>query len=145
MERTSLFENLKLCSVCQRMLPDDFEEEVCPICQENQLFGEVKEYIRSKDVNEYQVAEHFNLSRAKVRKWIKDGRIEYKESENKIVSVFCRKCGAPITFGTLCEKCHKKKFQEKSGYAAYQESNEDNKMRFLEDDSSFKERMKNSK
>lgn len=142
LERESLFENLKLCPICNITLPENYEDELCPMCQENQLFNEVKEYIRSKDVNEYQVAEHFDIPRSKVKKWIKEGRIEYKEKEQRLVSVHCSKCGEPIAFGNLCQKCYREQFQAKSGYALGNDSSDDSRMRFLEDDSSVRSRTK---
>ena len=68
---------------------------------------EVKEFIRTHDVNEYEVAEHFKIPLRQVKSWIKDGRIEYKQSESAstIAGLHCQRCGAPVTFGTLCPKC----------------------------------------
>ena len=131
-QKESLFANLKLCSVCQTPLPIEHGEETCPVCKENQLFSKVKEYIRSKDVTEYQVADHFNIPQRLVKKWITEGRIEYKEEEERIVSLHCQKCGEKIAFGTLCQKCYREQFQAKSGYAPLKEG-ERERMRFLED------------
>lgn len=132
MEQASLFDNLKFCSMCHRALPLSYEEEMCPGCKENALFNQVKDYIRSKDVTEYQVAEHFNIPHRQVKKWIVEGRIEYKEKVNVIENLHCKKCGAPISFGNLCQKCYKEKYQAKSGYAPLQAGSEKDKMRFLD-------------
>ena len=78
MENTHLFQNSKYCKVCRRALPSDFEAELCPGCEENELFNRVKDFIRSRDVTEYQVADEFGLPLRKVKGWIKEGRIEYK-------------------------------------------------------------------
>lgn len=128
----SLFNNLKLCLVCHKALPDNYEDDVCPICQENQLFSEVKDYIRSSDVTEYQVAERFNIPRLLVKKWIAEGRIEYKEQKTKIVNLHCSMCGDTITFGTLCQKCYRQKYNTAGGYLTLQLTGEKSKMRFLE-------------
>ncbi len=133
-EQASLFQNLKFCAVCRRTLPDTYEGELCPACQENQLFSEVKEYIRANDVTEYQVAEEFNIPRLLVKKWIAEGRIEYKEEEEKIANLHCSMCGETITFGTLCQKCYREKYHTRSVYATLQEAAENSKMRFLEKD-----------
>ncbi len=130
MEQVSLFDNIKYCSVCRRHLPSSYEKEMCPVCIENALFSEVKEYIRSREVTEYQVAEHFNISHRKVKKWITEGRIEYREQEaSRIVSLHCSQCGERIAFGNLCQKCYKEKYNTKSGYAPLKES--DNRMRYI--------------
>ena len=132
LDQVSLFDNLKFCSICRRPLPLDYDKEMCPGCIENQLFNEVKEYIRSKDVTEYQVAEHFQIPHRKVKRWIEEGRIEYKEQgENRIMNLHCSKCGAPISFGNLCQKCYKEKYNTRSGYAPLKEGAEENKMRFF--------------
>ena len=109
-EQASLFQNLKFCAVCRRTLPDTYEGELCPACQENQLFSEV------------------------VKKWIAEGRIEYKEEEEKIANLHCSMCGETITFGTLCQKCYREKYHTRSVYATLQEAAENSKMRFLEKD-----------
>ena len=54
LEHASLFNNSRFCAICRGSLPDDYEDELCPFCKENQLFSEVKDYIRSKDVTEYR-------------------------------------------------------------------------------------------
>ena len=83
------------------------KENLCPRCLDLALFREVKEFIRTHDVNEYEVAEHFKIPLRQVKSWIKDGRIEYKQSESAstIAGLHCQRCGAPVTFGTLCPKC----------------------------------------
>lgn len=99
------------------------------------MFSEVKEYIRSKDVTEYQVAEHFNIPRLLVKKWIAEGRIEYKEQEQRMVNLHCSMCGATITFGTLCQKCYREKYHTTTGFMPLQ-LGEKSKMRFLDKDGS---------
>lgn len=133
MEQVSLFDNFKFCSVCRRALPLNYEEEMCPGCVENELFGRVKEYIRSKDVTEYQVAEHFQIPHRKVKRWIEDGRIEYKEQTERIRNLHCSICGESISFGNLCQKCYKEKYNTRAGYAPLQEGEHENKMRFLDE------------
>ena len=124
-----LFQNIKYCTVCHRPLPMDYEKDACPGCEENELFNRVKEFIRSKDVTEFQVAEEFDIPIRKVKNWIKEGRIEYKERPEKIQSLHCISCGEPIAFGSYCQKCYKLKHTAKGGVAAQKG---DDKMRFLE-------------
>ena len=94
----SLFNNnTKVCENCKRSLPHDYKENLCPRCLDLALFHEVKEFIRTHDVNEYEVAEHFKIPLRQVKSWIKDGRIEYKQSESAstIAGLHCQRCGAP--------------------------------------------------
>ena len=60
----SLFNNnTKVCENCKRPLPHDYKENLCPRCLDLALFREVKEFIRTHDVNEYEVAEHFKTGK----------------------------------------------------------------------------------
>lgn len=131
MEHQGLFNNYKYCTVCKKPLPLSFEEDLCPGCKENMFFNEVKEYIRTNDVTEYDVADHFQIPLQRVKRWIREGRIEYKDKRlNAIYSLHCEKCGVPITFGTLCPKCAKQ-----SGMSAYApvSPSENGQFRFLEE------------
>ncbi len=107
----SLFENsVRSCKECHRDLGKDYQDEVCPACKERLLFSQVKEYIRENDVTEFDVAEHFHIPRFKVKGWIREGRIEYKELNHseKVESLHCQECGKAITFGSLCTECLRK-------------------------------------
>ena len=125
-------EDGKYCKMCGRTLPTMSDKEYCPSCEENKLFDEVREFIRANDVTEHQVAEHFGISQKKVKNWIKEGRIEYKDKGDMrgLVSIRCARCGAPVTFGTLCSKCLKLMNSAKYEYAGSEMENQ--KMRFLD-------------
>ena len=56
----------KECKQCGRYLNKDYHEELCPKCIEMNLFSAVRDYIRSKDVREMDVAKHFNIPVTKV-------------------------------------------------------------------------------
>ena len=98
----------KECPQCGRYLSKDYHEELCPKCLEMNLFSDVRDYIRSKDVREMDVAKHFNIPVTKVRSWIKEGKIVYKTSDGRTISgVYCQMCGKKIDFGTVCADCRK--------------------------------------
>jgi predicted RNA-binding Zn-ribbon protein involved in translation (DUF1610 family) len=105
----SHFGEHKPCESCGRALPRHYEYALCPTCKEAELFREVRDYIRSGTVNEYDVAEHFNIPLRQVKTWIRQGRIEYFSANlsQELVSTHCQMCGAPISFGSLCVKCLK--------------------------------------
>ena len=44
-----------------------------------------------------------------VKEWIREGRIEYHEvnTASTISGMHCQRCGAPVSFGTLCPNCLK--------------------------------------
>lgn len=130
------YSKYKPCSMCGRLMPIDYEKDCCPACEDNVLFKEVREYIRSHDVTEYELAEIFHISQSKVRKWIKEGRIEYASSENKMVNTRCQRCGAPVTFGTLCTNCMRvmNGNKEVSYTSADRKQRDRERMRFLFDE-----------
>ena len=58
-------------------------------------------------------------------------RIEYKDNSNTVslIKTYCRSCGAPITFGTLCPKCLRA--QNISGHSTGTKD-EESHMRYLD-------------
>ncbi|MEY8332332.1 FeoC-like transcriptional regulator [Lachnospiraceae bacterium 47-T17] len=136
MSRDKEFANYKSCIVCSRPLPADYEKEYCPNCEEEALFKEIREYIRAHKVTEFELAEVFGISQSRVRKWIKEGRIEYATEENKVTSTECARCGAQITFGTLCTECMRALNGSKdvSYFAIKGNKNDEHRMRYLTDD-----------
>ena len=129
-----LFGNYKECEYCKRPLPIHYEKTLCPNCLDAQLFHEVKEFIRSNNVNEYEVAEHFGIPIKQVKAWIREGRIEYRTSESgSSISMHCQRCGAPVSFGTLCPKCLKL-LNGSKGVSMQKLNSGDNKMRYLDNE-----------
>lgn len=125
--------NENMCPQCGRPLSPQYKEKICPECQEINLFREVKEYIRENDVNEADVAEHFGISNTKVRRWIREGRIQYKNADSKsISSVYCQICGKPLEFGNLCAECRhlqglevmSKMYEQQKGRMRFERNNE---------------------
>lgn len=130
MEQQSLFNNYKYCEYCRKPLPLSFEGTLCSSCQEQQLFQKVKEFIRSNDVTEYDVAQEFNIPLQRVKRWIREGRIEYKDDHLNAITMHCVECGTPIAFGTLCTKCLKKQGISVRSMPA---DDSPGRMRYLED------------
>lgn len=129
-----LSDNYKQCEFCGRPLPSDYPDNCCPSCQENKLFSKVKEFIRANDVNEYQVAAHFKIPLRQIKQWIREGRIEYKENtaaKDKISGLRCEKCGAKVSFGTLCPKCLRIVNSDIHGFDTQKEA-DDSRMRYLD-------------
>lgn len=104
---------LKFCRICHVSLPTNTVDNICPVCREQELFVEVKDYIREKDVTEREVAEHFHIPLNKVRGWIKEGRITYKEAPGIKTETFgptkkCRECGMQLPSSSkdnICQTC----------------------------------------
>ena len=127
-------QNIKECANCHKVLPADYAYNICPKCKEDELFSRVKDYIRFHDVNEYMVANEFQIPLRKVRGWIKEGRIEYVDKDTRIVGTKCQRCGKPVTFGMLCPDCMRllNYSNKKIQIASNEERKDAGKMRFLE-------------
>lgn len=91
------------CRRCGMPMPKERKSQLCPSCAETAMFLKVRDYIRNNDVTEFEVAIHFHIPLRLVKKWIAEGRIEYKNSENFPLN--CEKCGRVIRFGKYCRKC----------------------------------------
>ena len=129
----------KVCKNCGRRIlyNSDPNVELCPMCKDQELFYEVKDYIRANDVKDYDVAEHFGIPLSKVKDWIKQGRIQYKESPEVkgIMANYCNVCGKATSFGTICQECLKeKRRKERKGLGLGGAGGVDhNKMQFIEE------------
>lgn len=81
-------------------------EEVCAFCKanEDEVFKKVKDYLyEHKGVGFYELKEATEVDAEMLRKWLKEGRIEFaKGVESGLV---CERCGEPIPSGRYCEKC----------------------------------------
>lgn len=134
MDEKPLFHNARYCKGCGAILLDSYMKDLCSSCEAQRIFDDVRDYIRSQDVNEYDVAKHFDIPLGMVQQWIKEGRIQYKErGEKTIMNAFCQRCGAKVTFGTLCQKCLKEMNDQRKGYVVKAAPVEESgKLRFLE-------------
>lgn len=134
--------NYRYCQYCGAPISRNSEEDFCDRCRERVLFHEVKDFIRANDVNEFQVAAHFGIPLRIVKGWIKEGRIEYKETPNGQRTInnhlSCERCGSPVTFGTLCPKCLKLLNKNMHGYDLQKPQKDDDRMFFLNQDSDKK-------
>lgn len=129
----ALFEEYSYCRECKKLLPKEYEFELCPNCIENNLFKEVREYIRKNDVTEYDVAEEFGLPLKRVKGWIREGRIQYKEDKNKkIIGHHCGRCGELIMKGEFCTNCLHILKTQKATLVYHSDESEDSRMRFLD-------------
>ncbi len=105
--------------------------------EEMELFDAVRNYIRENDVNEFGVAAHFGIPISRVKAWIREGRIEYKELDGSVFAEdkHCSLCGRPIEFGNICSKCKREQSGKGHGYAVTNPGDrEEGKMRFHHDE-----------
>lgn len=135
MKQPEELSNYKLCTMCGRALPINYEKDHCPACEDDVLFKDIREYIRTHDVTEFELAEIFHIPQSKIRKWIKEGRIEYVTDENKMMNTRCQRCGVPVSFGTLCPNCMRIMNGGKEvTYISATKKPDSNRMRYLSND-----------
>lgn len=128
------FDRYTYCKDCRRLLPEDYEYVLCPMCIEQRLFREVRDYIRKNDVTEYDVAEEFQLPVRRVKAWIREGRIQYKQDVNKdVIGSKCARCGELIVYGTFCPACTRALQQPKGTLRLGFEDIDASKMRFIDE------------
>lgn len=116
------FGNYKKCIMCGRLLAVEYEKDYCEGCEERKLFKDMREYIRLHDVTEYKLAEIFKVPHSKVHGMIESGDIEYTGKRIALMDL-CARCGAPISFGTLCRSCMRLLNRKKEGSVMYTAQN----------------------
>lgn len=130
MREKPLFDNSKFCTRCKRIMSLHYAEDMCPACINQALFEKVRDYVWGNEVTEHQLAEKFNIPLSTIHEWIKDGRLEYKDGKKKqFTGLFCQKCGASITFGTICTEC-KRSMNISGTYTGDAGDHRSGKMRF---------------
>jgi predicted RNA-binding Zn-ribbon protein involved in translation (DUF1610 family) len=133
---TEHFSSYNVCSICGKRLPDSYTKDCCPNCLDAKLLRDAKDYIRENNVNEYQVAEHFDIPVKIVKEWIRAGHIEYCSNGSSTFTLHCQHCGAPVTFGSVCPACLK--IMNSSGKGGFRSAvpDSDHQMRFLQNSQS---------
>ncbi len=123
----------KFCEWCNCPIDIDSESDLCPNCQASMEFRKVREYVREHNVNEFQLAEAFGIPLRQVKQWIREGRLEYREFEKKIVNLHCQQCGKSIQFGSLCPECNRALYGVQGGFETLKlGSHVDEKIRFYD-------------
>ncbi|MBQ1870665.1 MAG: hypothetical protein II147_00585 [Lachnospiraceae bacterium] len=130
--KKSFFGNYKYCEGCHQLLESNYEFDMCPSCIEQEVFKQVRDYIRNNEVTEYEVAERFQLPIERVKAWIREGRIQYQDKPGeKALGQRCARCGVLILQGEFCPKCLKFLRTPKGTLVHNPLMDEESKMRFL--------------
>ena len=98
--------DIRNCRNCGRLFTDFVGRHLCNECMkaDDELFDRVRDYIRENpDATIFSTSEACEVSEAKIRQWLKEERLEYKEHLGS--GLYCEKCGAPISTGRYCGKC----------------------------------------
>jgi len=78
---------------------------ICPEClkKEEENFGKAMEWLRDNPGKNIQaLCEATGIDRQNILRWIRENRIATTEPSDM---VRCKKCGAPISAGNLCDQC----------------------------------------
>lgn len=98
---------LSNCQACGKLF-NRVRSRMCPACveQEQTEFECVRAYMRENDVRfVVDLAEGSGVDRAKILKWIEEGKLELEVQANASVQNGCKRCGWHTDSGDLCEKC----------------------------------------
>ena len=95
----------RICKNCGATFLSRHSRPICNSCYEEVLFSQVKKYIRENEVTEFEVANYFRIPIRLVKKWIRQGRVEYKENKLSTENLYCKTCGTRINFGNYCCDC----------------------------------------
>jgi len=77
-ERTSY-----VCKGCGQTFARLNGQGFCEKCADYELYKKVKDYVRSHDnVNEWMVADVFDIPVERVKNWIREGYLSYKDQKN---------------------------------------------------------------
>lgn len=101
-------ENTCTCQACGKTYPCDDIKKLCFECRtsDRHVFNLIRDYLYAfpgASIN--QVTEDTGISSRLVLKYLREGRLQ-TVGDLKVIQ--CEQCGAPISYGTLCEACTKK-------------------------------------
>lgn len=97
----------KKCKTCGKIFQSLGSLE-CPDCIEERerKFQLVKEYLyKEPGASLEKLAEETGVEEKLIIRFLKEGRLEMTSVEGLLT---CEKCGAPVTSGTMCDKCKDK-------------------------------------
>ncbi|MBO6215348.1 MAG: hypothetical protein J6N76_07415 [Lachnospiraceae bacterium] len=77
-------DNPRICPICGRKVPRSYIGDKCPNCDAEALYREVKEYIRTHDVTETELAEKYDIPLSQVHQWIHEGFLMYKRDGERL-------------------------------------------------------------
>lgn len=99
---------LKNCSACGKVFVK-LNRNICPACmeKEEQEYEEVRKYLKDNPgASVEEITEATGVDEKKVFRWIREGRID-ADLAIRGGEITCTRCGAVISFGSLCSKCSK--------------------------------------
>ena len=99
-------EELSNCKMCGRLFQANELVKVCQNCteQDESNYNELRGYlIEHPRASIYEVATNLNISINKIKYFLREGRIEIVENDNRFL--LCEECGQSIHSGRYCNEC----------------------------------------
>lgn len=101
-------DELKNCKVCGRLFQEIGLFDRCPNCfqRDEEDFNKIREYLFIHPYAKiFEVSVNLNISINKIKRFLRDGRMEIIEKNNQFLKCEC--CGKSICSGQYCEECTK--------------------------------------
>lgn len=96
----------KNCARCGKIFNYITGAPLCFICkeQDEKDYKKVKEFLyKYPGATMPEVSEAVDVSVSKIKRFLKEGRLEVKENSNLFLQ--CERCAVPIKSGQYCDKC----------------------------------------
>ena len=100
---------LSNCQKCGKLF-NQTRGRICQACLdlEKEEFERVLEYIREHKVRFIvELAEETGVERAKILKWVDEGRLDLEVRPSDRPTGECNRCGRPTGGADLCDRCRK--------------------------------------
>lgn len=101
--------DVRNCRKCGKIFNSFTGSPVCPACKkaEEDEFKKVKDYLyRNPGANLNQISLNLEISIEKIKRFLKDGRLEIVSEEGNMF-LECERCGKAINSGRYCEECER--------------------------------------
>ena len=101
--------DVRNCKKCGKIFNYIGGAPICPVCKQadEDDFKRVKEYLyENPGAIITQVSTELDISIEKIKRFLKDGRLEITSTEGNMV-LECENCGKAINTGRFCNECER--------------------------------------
>lgn len=101
--------DVRNCRKCGKIFNYIGGAPICPVCKQadEEDFKKVKEYLYENPGSSVtKVSTDLNISIEKIKRFLKDGRLEITSEEGNMI-LECENCGKAIKSGRLCDACER--------------------------------------
>lgn len=101
--------DVRNCRKCGKIFNYIGGAPICPVCkqEDEKDFQRIKEYLyQNPGSSVTQVSTELEISIEKIRRFLKDGRLEITGDDGNMI-LECENCGKAIKSGRFCEACER--------------------------------------